>query len=169
MRVNYEVQDLSDSEIEWIIQKLNAARIPYLLEHKQILINKDDEDSVDDIVSNLGNEESTTQPTNLSFKPQKIAKWKAALERDHPEILHPYLLPSKPIKRKKTRDNEDAGVIAWAGLILGGGFGVYLVIAAMLDPTYEGRIYLFLPAFIFGGIGFGIGLAIETGLRKSKG
>jgi hypothetical protein len=66
------------------------------------------------------------------------------------------------------KSDDEPGAIAMAGLLIGGGFGVLVVIAAFLDPTFEGRVYIFLPAIIFGVIGFAVGSGIEKVVRHVR-
>ena len=56
--------------------------------------------------------------------------------------------------------------------IVGVGVGVVTVIAAFASPSYEGRVYFFLPAIIFGVIGMLVGTVIDkiaTAIRDQLG
>ena len=55
-----------------------------------------------------------------------------------------------------------------AGALVGGGFGVAVVIAALTDPTYEGTVYIFLPAIIFALVGFWLGSGVENLIRRGR-
>jgi hypothetical protein len=56
--------------------------------------------------------------------------------------------------------------------IVGVGLGVVTVIAAFASPSFEGRVYFFLPAIIFGVIGMLVGTVIDkiaTAIRDQLG
>jgi hypothetical protein len=51
-------------------------------------------------------------------------------------------------------------------MIGGGLFGIFITVAALKDPNYEGSVSLFLPTIICGVIGMFIGSAIDKGMKK---
>lgn len=51
-------------------------------------------------------------------------------------------------------------------MIGGGLFGIFITVAALKDPNYEGSVSLFLPTIICGLIGMFIGSAIDKGMKK---
>ena len=70
-----------------------------------------------------------------------------------------------PPTTKPTLSEEDGGTIAMAGMFIGGGFGVLLVIGAFIDPTFEGRVYIFGTPVILGLLGHWAGFGIEKVIR----
>jgi hypothetical protein len=55
-----------------------------------------------------------------------------------------------------------------AGMFIGGGFGVLLVIGAFIDPTFEGRVYIIGTPLWLGVLGFMAGLGIEKVIRRVR-
>ena len=58
-------------------------------------------------------------------------------------------------------EKEEIAVFKILFGIVGVGLGVFAVIAAFMSPSFEGRVYFFLPAIILGAIGVGVGTIID--------
>lgn len=175
MNVAYELQDLSQTEVSWIIDQLLLGRIPHIVEGDTILINKSDESEADQIISQLGKFNVSDSADVLGNSHVSTPAWKKRLEHDHPELFQPAPTKLKPIRTSASRKTmktsafpDEGGPFAMVGMIIGGMFGILIVIAAFLDPTYQGRIYLFLPALIFAGVGMAIGMGIEWAIKTTR-
>ncbi len=161
MKINYELDEFSATTIEAITNQLRTKKIPHLIEGNQLLVSKNDEIAVDKILSEFGVVEQNQLITEDSNSTIKKPDWQVAYERDQLRRVEKVPAIPKPPKPKTVRDTKESSIFQTIGMVLGGIFGVAIVVAAFLDPTYEGRIYLFLPAIICAGIGLAIGMALD--------
>ena len=148
MKINYELQEFSDEACTEISRQLRTELIPHILESKSLLIDKINEGAVDEILSKIGSVHSLQE--------QQDSTWV------------PALTTREKVNTTSGRSDDEPGGIALIGALIGGGFGVLMVIAALSDPNYEGRVYLFLPAIIFAVVGFYVGSGIEKGVRQAR-
>lgn len=169
MNINYELDEFSTTTIETITNQLRIKKIPHLIEGNQLLVSKSDEFAVDKILSEFGVVEQNQLIPEDSNSAVKKPDWQVAYERDQLRRVEKVPSIPKPSKPKTAKETEESSIFQTIGMLLGGIFGVAIVVAAFLDPSYEGRIYLFLPAIIFGVVGFFIGSAIDSAINKSKG
>jgi hypothetical protein len=165
MRLSYDLSEFSEEVCEDISRRLRSLLIPHLLDEKRLLIDNVDVDTVEALLSDLGAIEDTsslesTTPSMTSSRPSI---------GDYERLLSEYSFgtSTSPVNTRPRSDDE-SGAIAMTGLLIGGGFGVLIVIAAFLDPTFEGRVYIFLPAIILGVIGFAVGSGIEKAVRQAR-
>ena len=169
MQINYELDAIESTVRQQIESKLRAAKIPYLLEEEQLLIHKVDERAVDEIISQLATVDNpAASPSPRS--PYVDDKPVHPLYRETRESSRrtETTKPLKVMTKKGQVKNDDFGPISLAGAIIGAAFGVLVVVAAFLDPNFEGRVYLFLPAIIFGAIGSMLGNGIEKVIHKLR-
>ncbi len=165
MRISYQLEEFSEDACDQISSQLRSRQIPHLLENKFLLIDKVDESEVESVLANLGNVEEinpvldSPKSVNTDHKIPKIFEG----IRINQNRVHHREFPKRPEKSE-----DEPGALAILGGLAGGGLGVFIVIQAFLDPTYEGRVYLFLPAIILGSIGFYGFYAVEKGIRKAK-
>jgi hypothetical protein len=166
MQITYNIDSLTTEQRSVLMQVLNGRRIPHILEGSQLLIDDFHESSVDEILELYGLVQlaQPSQSTDAKASNPSIADYENFIA----QMNRSQVSATQTSSRSTPKNNDDPGGIALAGLLIGGGFGVLVVIAAFSDPNYEGRVYLFLPAIIFGVIGFAIGSAIESGIRKTK-
>lgn len=148
MKINYELEDFSDETCAQISRQLRTELIPHILENKSLLIDKTNEGVVEDILSKIGSVHSLQEHQETTWVPE--------------------LTTRQIVDTTSGRSNDEPGGIALVGALIGGGFGVLVVIAALSDPNYEGRVYLFLPAVIFAVVGFYVGSGIEKGVRQAR-
>ena len=148
MKINYELEGFSDETCTEISRQLRTELIPHILENKSLLIDKTNEGVVEEILSKIGSVHSLQEHQETSWVPELTTR----------EIVN----------TTSGRTNDEPGGIALAGALIGGGFGVLVVIAALTDPNFEGRVYLFLPAVIFAVVGFYVGSGIEKGFRQAR-
>ena len=148
MKINYELEEFSDETCAEISRQLRTELIPHILENKSLLIDKTNEGVVEEILSKIGSVHSLQEHQETTCVPELTTR----------EIVN----------TTSGRPNDEPGGIALVGALIGGGFGVLVVIAALSDPNYEGRVYLFLPAVIFAVVGFYIGSGIEKGVRQTR-
>ena len=148
MKINYELEDFSDETCAQISRQLRTDLIPHILENKSLLIDKTNEGVVEDILSKIGSVHSLQEHQETTWVPE--------------------LTTRQIVDTTSGRSNDEPGGIALVGALIGGGFGVLVVIAALSDPNYEGRVYLFLPAVIFAVVGFYVGSGIEKGVRQAR-
>jgi hypothetical protein len=173
MQINYELDELELQVRQKIESELRITKIPYLLEGDQLLINKADERAVDKIISQLG---TVHNPGATLMSPPDFV--------DNQPFYRPYRSPApspqklspiddfalRNLKQKEgSLKNDNGGWITTVGGLLGAAFGVLIVIAAFISPENEGRIYIFLPAIIFGALGLFLGSGIESVIRKLSG
>jgi hypothetical protein len=165
MKLSYDLSEFSDEICENISRRLGSLLIPHLLNEKTLLIDNANVDKVEELLSDLGSVEATddletTSPSITTSRP---------LLNDYERLLseHKFGTSTSPVNTSPKSEDEP-GAIAMAGLLIGGGFGVLIVIAAFLDPTFEGRVYIFLPAIILGVIGFAVGSGIEKAVRQAR-
>lgn len=161
MKINYELDEFSTSTIETITNHLRIEKIPHLIEGNQLLVDKSDEFAVDKILSEFGEVEQNQVITEDSNSAVKKPDWKVAYERDQLRRVEKVPSIPKPPKSQNVKETQQSSIFQTIGMVLGGIFGVAIVVAAFLDPTYEGRIYLFLPAIICAGVGLAIGMAVD--------
>lgn len=170
MKINYELDEFEATEIQQIESELRNSRIPFLMEGNQLLIDKSDEPAVDIIISLLGTVHS---PATSPAPPSPYVD-------DNP--MHPFYRDLRYVERQQskelsairrssglTRSKITEGGISFIGAVIGAIFGILLVVAQFQDPNYQGRVYLVLPAIIFGGIGLFVGSGIENMIRKFQG
>ena len=148
MKINYELEDFSDETCAQISRQLRTELIPHILENKSLLIDKTNEGVVEDIRSKIGSVHTLQEHQETTWVPE--------------------LTTRQIVDTTSGRSNDEPGGIALVGALIGGGFGVLVVIAALSDPNYEGRVYLFLPAVIFAVIGFYVGSGVEKGVRQAR-
>jgi hypothetical protein len=148
MKINYELEEFSDETCTEISKQLRTELIPHILEKKTLLIDKINEDAVDEILSKVGSVHS------LQAKPDPVRA--------------PAFTTREIAATTSGRSEDEPGGIALAGALIGGGFGVLVVISALTDPNYEGRVYLFLPAIIFAVVGFYVSSGIEKIIRQTR-
>lgn len=172
-RINYELDELDLPIRVQVENELRAAKIPYLLEVDQLLINKADERAVDKIISQLG---TVHNPGAALRSPPDFVDNQPFYRPYRPPLPSPQKLSPiddfalRNLKQKEgSLKNENGGWITSIGGLLGAAFGVLIVIAAFISPENEGRIYIFLPAIIFGALGLFLGSGIETAIRKLRG
>jgi hypothetical protein len=162
MRLSYDLSEFSEEICENLSLRLRDLLIPHLLDNNSLLIDKSDESTVELILSEFGSVDSLQDQLN--------PPWNSA--RTTQDIIDDYLEQTSsgnsPIDTTSYESGEEAGAIAMFGLLIGGGFGVLIVIGAFTDPNFEGRVYIFLPAIIFGVLGFGIGLGIEKAIKQVR-
>ena len=163
MRINYELDELDKSVRSQIELELRRARIPYLLEEDQLLVHKMDERAVDEIISQLGTvhnpgaspAQAVQRRDNSAIvsgkpipRPSQEFKPPTSASNTIKEVEIPNLRPTNGSR------NNNEGAVALTGGAIGVVLGLLLVIAQFQDPNQDGRVYLFLPAIILGGIGF---------------
>jgi hypothetical protein len=162
MKISYELQDFDLETCEEISKQLRAELVPHILDNKLLLIDKTNEDVVDKILSKIGSVHSLLDHHDSTWTPplstQEIIDM--LIEEDSSE--------SSTSKTTSYDSNDEPGTIALVGLLIGGGFGVLIVIAAFSDPSFEGRVYIFLPAIILGLLGFAIGYGIEKVIQQVR-
>lgn len=162
MKIRYELEDFSDFVCEEIANQLRTELIPHIFEKKSLVIDEINEDFVEVILSKIGTVDSLQDQQNSPWAPAKTTQ----------EIINEYLeqtsLSTSTVNNMSYTPDDEPGTIASIGLFIGGGFGVLLVIGAFLDPTFEGRVYIFLPAIILGVLGFGIGYGIEKAIKQVR-
>ena len=168
MKITIDLDDFTHAECGLILNELRSSRIPHLLEDDEIVVDQSDEGAVNRILVKVRSTSLQLQtedsPAAIDPPPENrpsiadYEKFLADMTSDSSQYL-----ASNQIKR-----DDEPGGIATAGLLIGGGFGIFAVVAAFSDPNFEGRVYIFLPAIIFGVAGFAIGSAIENGIRKSR-
>ncbi len=165
MRLSYDLSEFSEETCEDISRQLRGLLIPHLLNEKTLLIDNVDVAKVEELLSELGAVEDANKP---EIAPGPTTHPRPSIQ-DYERLLseHTFGTSTSPVKTSPKSDDEP-GAIAMAGLLIGGGFGVLIVIAAFLDPTFEGRVYIFLPAIILGVIGFAVGSAIEKAVRQAR-
>jgi hypothetical protein len=165
MRLSYDLSEFSEETCEDISRQLRGLLIPHLLNEKTLLIDNVDVAKVEQLLSDLGTVEATD---DLEIASPSIPSSRPSLP-DYERLLseHTFGTSTSPVNTSPKSEDEP-GAIAMAGLLIGGGFGVLIVIAAFLDPTFEGRVYIFLPAIILGVIGFAIGSGIEKAFRQAR-
>jgi hypothetical protein len=165
MRLSYDLSEFSEEVCEDISRRLRSLLIPHLLDEKRLLIDNVDVGKVEELLSDLGAIEDTN---GLETTPPPMTSSRHSLN-DYERLFSEYSFgtSTSPVDTRPKSDDE-SGAIAMAGLLIGGGFGVLLVIAAFLDPTFEGRVYIFLPAIILGVIGFAVGSGIEKAVRQAR-
>jgi hypothetical protein len=167
MRISYLLEDFDTATCDQITRQLRVRKIPYIFEKKQLLIDKSDEIEVDQIMSELGTiEESPVETIPLENQPN--FRVQSPSRRQPPSNEH---LPASPEATRPMPDsteNQPPGIITLLGGLVGGGFGVFIVIAAFLDPTFEGSISIFLPAIILGALGIMVGSFIEKTINRLR-
>lgn len=165
MRLSYDLSEFSEEICEDISRQLRELLIPHLLNEKTLLIDNVDIAKVEELLSELGAVEDTNKP---EIAPSPTRHPRPSIQ-DYERLLseHTFGTSNSPVNTRPKSDDEP-GAIAMAGLLIGGGFGVLLVIAAFLDPAFEGRVYIFLPAIILGVIGFAVGSGIEKAARQAR-
>jgi hypothetical protein len=170
MRINYELDELDLTTRQQIESQLRMARIPYLLEDDQLLIQKVDEQAVDKIISQLGTVHNHDAPSSsrASYVDNKPMLPLYRETRDNKSKQELSIKLPKSMNKKESKA-EDGGLISLVGGIIGVIFGVLLVVAQYQDPNYEGSIYIFLPAIIFGAAGLFVGSGIENLIRRIQG
>ena len=165
MRINYQLDEFSETVCGHISTELRVRHIPHILEKGSLLIDKVDETEVDEVLASFGNVENI-EP--LSF-PSIINAANQTPQNNYERLLinqkRDQLRASQAFSQKS---DDDSGGIALVGALIGGGFGVVAVVGALSDPNYEGPVYLFLPAIIFAVIGFFVGSGIEKGIRHAR-
>ena len=165
MRISYQLEEFSEEACDQISSQLRSRQIPHLLENKLLLIDKVDESEVESVLADLGNVEEINRvldsPTFVNAD-HKIPKMFESLR------INQNRAQQRESPKHTEKPEDEPGTLAILGGLAGGGLGVYIVIQAFSDPTYEGRVYLFLPAIILGSIGFYGGYAVEKGIRKTK-
>ena len=165
MRLSYDLSEFSDEICENISSRLRDLLIPHLLNEKTLLIDNVDVAKVEELLSELGAVEDTIDP---EIAPMQITHSKPSIQ-DYEKLLSGLSSEtSNSSGNTYVKSEDEPGAIAMAGLLIGGGFGVLIVIAAFLDPTFEGRVYIFLPAIILGVIGFAVGSGIEKAVRQAR-
>lgn len=165
MRLSYDLSEFSDETCEDISRQLRNLLIPHLLDVKTLVIDNAHVDKFEELLADLGDIENIDSPEK---GPPSMSSSRPSLhyyERLLSELS--FGASTSPVNTTPKSDDE-SGAIAMAGLPIGGGLGVLLVIAAFLDPTFEGRVYIFLPAFILGIIGFAVGSGIENVVRQAR-
>ena len=165
MRLSYDLSEFPEETRAEISRQLQGLLIPHLLNEKTLLIDNVYVAKVEELLSDLGAvEDSNDFETTSSSMPKPRPSI-----NDYEKFLSDMStgVPNSPIN-KIAKSDDEPGAIAMTGLLIGGGFGVLIVIAAFLDPTFEGRVYIFLPAIILGVIGFAIGSGIEKAVRQAR-
>ena len=162
MRISYDMSEFSEEICESLSFRLRDLLIPHLLNNKSLLIDKSDEGAVELILTEIGSVDSLQDRLDPPWVPTRTTQ----------EILDDYIKQTSSsdstVNTTSYEADEEAGAIAMFGLLIGGGFGVLIVISAFSDPTFEGRVYIFLPAIILGVLGFGIGYGIEKAIRQVR-
>ena len=165
MRVSYDLSEFSEEICQDISRKLRGLLIPHLLDERTLLIDNVDVAKVEELLGELGAVEDSNRREIVSSPTPHPRPSIQDYERLISELSYG---TSTPSVHKSAKSDDEPGAIATAGLLIGGGFGVLIVIAAFLDPTFEGRVYIFLPAIILGVIGFAVGSGIEKVVRQAR-
>lgn len=172
MKIKYFLDGLEQNTIESFVKALREAQIPFLADGREILINREDQDIFDSLLSQVLKPEKTS-PTSAAVSPQNIDQVMAETIAIREKQTQQYVnqIVNDIIHKNDAAPIDDEGSFAFQllGALVGGGFGIAIVVAALNDPNYEGRIPLFLPAIIFGVVGFFIGAAIDSAIDRSKG
>lgn len=165
MRLSYDLSEFSEETCEEVSRQLRGFLIPHLLNEKNLLIDNVDVVKVEQLLSELRAVEATD---DFEIASPSITSSRPSIH-DYERLLseHTFGTSNSPVITSPKSDDEP-GTIAMAGLLVGGGFGVLIVIAAFLDPNFEGRVYIFLPAIILGVIGFAVGSGIEKAVRLAR-
>lgn len=165
MRISYDLSEFSEEICEDISGRLRELLIPHLLNERTLLIDNVDVAKVEELLSELG---AVDDIIDSEIAPSTNTHPRPSIQ-DYERFLaeHTFGTSTSPANTSPKSEDEP-GTIAMAGLLIGGGFGVLIVIAAFLDPTFEGRIYIFLPAIILGVVGFYVGDVIEKAVRRAR-